>query len=175
MLTLRCTRKLIQELARAGHELGEEPAEIPQLHEWYANLFRLERRKCLIFTHATTLFTFVVPGVTKPHFVALQKLMRDSLEVALRAEGFGPEVADRILGTQDSLQILPTRSRSVLGSMNDFVHMTRVYIDMEGGLAHVDVAWLNRNLNVAPMSALGYGRPVDAFAEMIRQDGSLRA
>ena len=128
MLTLRCTRKLIQELARAGHELGEEPAEIPQLHEWYANLFRVERRKCLIFTHATTLFTFVALGVTKPHFVALQRLMRDSLEAAVLAEGFGPKVVDRILGMQGSLRILPTRSRSVLGSMNDLVHMTRVYI-----------------------------------------------
>ena len=116
----------------------------------------------------------MAPGVIKPHFVALQKLMRDSLEVALRAEGFGPEVADRILRPQDSLQILPTRSRSVLGSMNDLVRLARGYIDMEGGLAYVDVAWLNRNLNLAPMSALGYGRPVDAFAEMIRQEGASR-
>ena len=61
MLTIRCTQKLIKELVAASHTLTPEPGELPPLEEWYANLIRTERRKCVLFTHADTLLFFFVP------------------------------------------------------------------------------------------------------------------
>jgi hypothetical protein len=39
MLYIRCTKKMIDELARNGHSLAGEPNDIPVLREWYANIF----------------------------------------------------------------------------------------------------------------------------------------
>jgi hypothetical protein len=64
MRTLHCTLKLLK-------ELGNPPLQIstPETHEglgnWYANLLRIDRRKCLMFTNEKTLYSFLIPRVMK--------------------------------------------------------------------------------------------------------------
>ncbi len=89
------------------------------LSDWYANLFRLDRRKCLLFTNERTLYTFLVPGVLKRDFSRLDNLFTSLLGYNLQYEGFDIETVERILGEYVELGIAKTMNRSVLGSMND--------------------------------------------------------
>ena len=53
-----CTKKLLTLLGLKTKDLSQPPLqEIPDMAEWYGNLFFLDRRKCLIVTHARTLYT----------------------------------------------------------------------------------------------------------------------
>jgi len=167
MLHLRCTKKLIDELHKAGHELADETAEIPALNEWYGNLFRLERRKCLLFTHASTLFSFTLFGLTRPDFIALGKTFNRNLRSVLIHEGMDENLAETISPSVETVRLLKTRSRSVLGSMNDFIFQVRVHVEVAGGLARCDIADLNYTLNHVPMGALAYARPEAAFKHFL--------
>ena len=171
MLYVRCTKKLIDELTRNGHSLAGEPDDIPVLHEWYANIFRIERRKCCLFTHATTLFSFFVPGLTKPAFVNFQATFNKNLDLALRAEGLMMAPAEADAAPESGLGILKTSSRSVLGSMNDFIYGIHDYVELDGGLAYCDVQDVNNRLNSTPMGALDYAYPINAFAEALVKHG----
>ena len=57
---LRCTGKLLNLLGKQSVRLVEAP---PKSDDWYANLLWLDRRKCLLITHAGTLFSLFVVDV----------------------------------------------------------------------------------------------------------------
>ena len=59
-MIVRCTAKLRALLGRqAQHQADPGCSE----RDWYANLLVIERRKCLLVTHAGTLFSVFVPDV----------------------------------------------------------------------------------------------------------------
>ncbi|MGE5286714.1 MAG: DUF6933 domain-containing protein [Micromonosporaceae bacterium] len=53
-MILRCTKKL---LAVLGAGRVAEPGPTPDAEDWYASLLWFDRRKCLLLTHAATLFS----------------------------------------------------------------------------------------------------------------------
>jgi len=55
---LRCTKKV---LAVLGAVRVADPA--PDAEDWYGNLLWFDRRKCLLLTHAGTLFSVFEPDV----------------------------------------------------------------------------------------------------------------
>ena len=134
MSTIRCTQKLIKELVAAGHTLTPEPGEVPPLQEWYANLIRIERRKCVLFTHAGTLFSFFVPGLARPDFKAFDRIFNLNLQALLQQEGIDVPLA-RIAPGDTPMGILKAKSRRILGCMTELIFQTSMILDMEGGLA----------------------------------------
>ena len=62
MPVLRCTQMLLGELRVSDDDLVDESESSGRLGDWYANLLRIERRKCVMFTNAATLYTFLVLG-----------------------------------------------------------------------------------------------------------------
>ena len=64
-------------------EIGEPP---PSDEDWYANLLWLERRKCLLLTHAGTLFSGFVPDVRAAELRPLGPFVVNVVEAALRSE-----------------------------------------------------------------------------------------
>jgi len=48
---IHCTRKLLKELDVSLIEPDSYPSNTEGLGNWYANLLRIDRRKCLIFTN----------------------------------------------------------------------------------------------------------------------------
>jgi hypothetical protein len=64
-----------------------------------------------------------------------------------------------------------TSSRSVLGSMNDHVLTIRWNVELDGGLARLDVLDVNHRLNTTPMGALAYVYPIEAFAKALAEHG----
>jgi hypothetical protein len=65
MPLIRCTRKLLE--AIGGHVASSaEPGHAALLGDWYANLIRIERSKCVILRSERTLLTFTVPLLSDP-------------------------------------------------------------------------------------------------------------
>jgi len=60
VVIVRCTAKLRALIGRQAQE-RTDPGCSPS--DWYANLLVIERRKCLLVTHARTLFSVFAPDV----------------------------------------------------------------------------------------------------------------
>ncbi len=164
-MVIRCTTKLLKELGMKlttvtdGDDLGGE------LDTWFGNLLRLDRHKCIVFTHAQTLFSFLVPRVRKADLIDFRLFFLSHVDEALRSEGLSVAVLPGI--DRDSCMIARTNNRSVLGSMNDLAVQCRVSIEAEGGLSRCDMPRLQRQLNRVPLSAIGYDQAIDRLKELV--------
>ena len=83
MAILRCTQKLLSELKLKPSDRLQKPDE---LSGWHANLLKIDRRKCVLYPHDTTLFSFFVPGLKKPDFENFHEIFRQNLFKSLLAE-----------------------------------------------------------------------------------------
>jgi len=162
MILLRATAKLLSELRIPPSSLAALPPD-GFLGSWYANLFRIERRKCVLFTNDRTLYSFFVPSLRRVDLTRIPDVFREALVANLKAEGFEEGVLRQAEEACREHVVERTGSRSVLGSMNDLTRMLEFHLSSEGGLARVDLFGLNKGLNRTPMSAIGYRRPIDAM------------
>ena len=155
-MILRCTKKL---LAIIGPALVGEPAPVPDADDWYANLLWFDRRKCLLLTHSATLFTIFEADVNATGMRATRHLVTCLIDRELRGEGLPPGTFGD-LGSEDVI-LAKTADRSVLGCMNDMAFHCEVIITNSGGLAHTDLAELNRSLRRNINSARRYQLPIE--------------
>jgi len=151
MAILRCTKKLLTELKTKSSEGTISSDEIGC---WHANLLRVDRRKCILFTHDATLFSFFVPGLKKPHFQNIREVFGQNLFKNLLRENFPQNQIEIVLDEHREIIIAKTNNRSVLGSMTDLAFQLKYQIAAMGGLVNVDLAELNHELNRIPMSAI---------------------
>jgi hypothetical protein len=151
MAILRCTKKLLSEL-----KLKPEDYQEPQndLSGWHANLLGVDRRKCALFTHDKTLFSFFIPGLTKPDFQRIGDVFGQSLFKTLMREEFPQRQIELFLDDIRDIHFAKTNNRSVLGSMNDLIFQLKYMVGDYGGLANADIMKLNYDLNRIPMSAI---------------------
>jgi len=151
MAILRCTKKLLSEL-----KLTPENCSTPlnDLSGWHANLIRIDRRKCILFTHDKTLFSFLVPGLTKPDFQRIRHVFGQNLFKNLVREALPQIQIELFLDDIRDVHFAKTNSRSVLGSMNDLAYLLKFKIAHNGGLANTDIMELNHYLNRIPMNAI---------------------
>ena len=124
------------------------------LGPWHANLLRVERRKCVLFTNDATLYSLFVPGLRKPHFEQLPDVFGQSLFRALRQEGFSQQQIEAVLDEIEELRFGKTNNRSVLGSMNDLAYQLEWIIDSLGGLGVCSLDEVHHKVNCIPMSAI---------------------
>jgi hypothetical protein len=158
---LRCTKKLLTVIR--PRQLADYP---PDGEDWYANLLWLSGRKCLLLTHAATLFTIFEADVRAadlrdPGRLVTGLIGRELLREQLPADTFGrPDPASIILAK--------TADRSVLGCMNDMTFMCETVTSSSGGLASTDIADLNQALRRNINSARGYQPPIELTAQRLR-------
>jgi hypothetical protein len=153
---LRCTAKVFSLLRVARSRVEDHPASEA---DWYANLIWVEGRKCLLVTHAGTLFTVFVPDVRAADLRPLGPFLVERIHAALAMEGLPPEALGRLV--PEALRLAKTADRRVLGTMNDAAMRCEWIIGDDGGLAKVDLAALHHHLQSTPNGARGYARPID--------------
>jgi hypothetical protein len=157
---LRCTKKLLDVIRPEQLAMQE-----PDGNDWYGNLLVLGRRKCLLLTHADTLFTIFEPDVRAPELRSTHDLVAGLIERELLAE----ELPIHVLGDLEAekLPIAKTADRSVLGCMNDMAYLCADAVARAGSPASADVSSLNRHLRRNINSARDYQRPIDLVLERI--------
>lgn len=110
-MLLRCTSRLLKLMgSRAGVLADVEPGR----DEWYANVFIVERRKCLLLVHADTLFPVLEADVRVAQLNDLGLYVATLVVDALASEG----LAGTVLGPTDpsGVQVAKTASRASSGT-----------------------------------------------------------
>jgi hypothetical protein len=155
---LRCTTRLRELLAEPIIE--ERPASSD---DWYANLLWVQRRKCLLVTHAGTLFSVFAPNVRAADLRPLGAFVVPLIASQLTAEGF-PSTA---LGPLDPDQTLiaKTADRQVIGCMNDLALICQHAAADAGGVGRLDLPTLHHRLQRNITSARHYVPPIDLLAD----------
>lgn len=162
-MTLRCTRKTLALLgARAGTLANAAPSD----DDWYMNLLWLDRRKCLLLTHAGTLFPVFVADVRAADLRPLGLYVVGIIETELASEGLPPDSLGRL--DPDAVQVAKTASRSVLGFMNEMAFYLDYAVADAGGLSRSDSQILNRHLRRRLHSRDGYATPLELVARWVR-------
>jgi hypothetical protein len=117
MTLLHCAQKLLKEI---GNPLLQNPDEPNTgLGNWYANLLRVDRRKCILFTNKKTPYSFLIPKVKKENLKNIVDDFLFNLNMNLQAEGFPIEVICRVMQKYTDIGFAKSASRHVLGSMNE--------------------------------------------------------
>lgn len=160
-LLIRCTQKLLADIPKPLIDPSADSVG------WHANLLRIERRKCVLFTHDETLYSVFIPGLKKPEFEQLPDVFGQRLFKALLWDEFPQAQIEWMLDAARVIRFSRSNSRSVLGSMNDLQFQAQVHIHNDGGLENVDLMDLHHRLNRVPMSAIGYGYAVEQLREFL--------
>lgn len=100
-----------------------------------------------------TLFNFIAPDVPRATIRELDKLFRNYLNCILADEDFAEAERTRILSEYEEIGFANTRSKSVLGSMNDLAFHYIYSILEVGGVHSPEVPEIIRRLNRMPMGA----------------------
>jgi hypothetical protein len=166
MPLIRCTQKLLKELKVEPCDQETMPS---QLGDWHANLLRLERRKCVLFTQDQTLYSLFVPNLKQHDFEQLEEVFRQQLFRYLVNEGLEQSQLEQLLTEYQTIKFAKTASRSVLGSMNDIAFRLKYQIGASGGLSHLDLDTLTKELNRVPLSAIDYRYGIEALKHQLEQ------
>jgi len=164
---LCCTKKIIDLLGVIPNQYEPEN-DTSVLGPWYANLFLVERKKCLIFVNSRTLFCFIVINQAKKDIEQISNMFRRNLLKRLHAESISPDIIARIMKDHEKITICKTSDRKILGSMNEFIFHFRVICEMEEGLANIDTDKVNTQIarNIMKLNN-EYIRPRDMLIKII--------
>lgn len=102
------------------------------LGDWYAHLFFLARRKCVIFAHAKTYYAFVVYDIKRLDIRRLDKIFRTNLGRRLFEDDFSPSAIKKALGTADRITYGRATDRHVLSTMNQMSYDFGACLDTHG-------------------------------------------
>ncbi len=160
-IILRCTGKLLKVLRVPSHELLDAT---PSPQDWYANLLYVDGRKCVLITHAGTLFSLFLPDVLAADLRPIGAVLVPALHAELAREGLPADAFGRL--DPRAVHVAKTADRSVLASMNDLASRCEWMVADGGGLAHVDLAKLHHGLQRNPSGARGFSYAI----ELVRRD-----
>lgn len=164
---LCCTKK-ITDLLKIVPETYKPEDDTSVLGSWYANLFLIERKKCLVFVNSRTLFCFTVINQAKKDIEQISNMFRRNLLKRLHAESISPDIIARIMKDHEKIRICKTSDRRTLGSMNEFIFHFRIICEMEEGLANIDIDKVNTQIAGTIMKLNNeYIRPRDMLIKII--------
>lgn len=168
MRIIHCTKKLLQELDVNILEPDNIPSNPEGLGNWYANLIRIDRRKCILFTNEKTLYSFLIPKVLKSNLKNIEEEFLINLNLNLQAEGSSLEVISRVMQEYGEIGFAKTANKSVLGSMNDLAYLYEVHIIEDGGFDNIKMLQLNQRINRTPMGAMKYQFPIEVLKKVLQ-------
>ena len=154
MMTLRCTRKLLNHLPTTTVE--GDPETTTSLGDWYANLLSIRHRWIVLCISERTLFPVVIQA---KEFRTLLERFREAAAAALTAIGVPGATVETEAQHMQAIAVGRTASRRVLGSLTDFAHECRWKLTET---PDADLKLVSLELARVPRGPLGYDFPCDA-------------
>lgn len=164
-----CTQKLQKEMGLKPKDLLNDSMLESILGFWHANLLHINRRKCILFVNDKTLFNFLVPDVDRQRIKELGTLFNNNFECLLSEEGFTKSVIDQIISECSTTAYSKTKSKSILGSMNDLALHYKYHVMESGGVHSFEIPSIIAKLNRMPMGAIKYSYPIEKLKETIEK------
>ena len=153
MFAIRCTQSLLKRLAAHPDDADEREATTV-LGDWYVKTLNVGRLRLLLCSSERSLLTVIIPAT--PHRTFPERLEQ---AVARILTGL-PITASAIARERREMtwhRFGRTRSRHVLGSMNDFAFLAEHYIRDDG--PDLDLERIAGMLNGAPCRPIRYQSP----------------
>jgi hypothetical protein len=161
-MLVRCTKKTLDLLGRSITLTELAPTD----DDWYLDLLWIDRQKCLLLTHAATLFSIFRPRVRVAELRPVGPYLTEAIETELCAEGLPSDTFAEL--APDAWRLAKTASRSTLGHMTQMAFEIQHIIAQAGGLDHADIAdinhWLRHSLRRRDG---GYTYSIDLIAERL--------
>jgi hypothetical protein len=149
--------------------LGGRAVTLPDLpatdEDWYANLLWLDRQKCLLLTHAGTLFSVFRAGVRAADLRPIRLYVVEAVKAELHSESLPPDILGEL--DPDAVRIATTASRSTLGFMNEMAVHLRYQVAVAGGLNRCDINIVNHHLRRTLHNRGGYVYPIELAAQRL--------
>ena len=168
MLVFRCTAKARKLLGLTDRDLYD--GEDDDMGQWFVDVATFAHRRCLLFTHKPTRYSFWVPRVRKADREVFGDLFGQQLLRTLAADGFDERAFERMI--REDFRFARTNDRSVLGSMNDYIINSRWYFQNPDRWPDIDA--INAQLNRTPMGGIMPGDlafPVEVLERIVRPEG----
>jgi hypothetical protein len=163
MVTLRLTHKLQKLL---DFELSEQhQPTTSQMGDWYANFVPTYSGDLIIFVNEKTLLSVAIPIWESDHLLLLFRLRVGNL---LGMIGIQPKAIESELRHYDHIQFGKTRSRSVLGSMNDIAFQYQVIAEMAENKADLSLSKAEFQMSQMPCKPIDYKGPSDVVKELLK-------
>lgn len=122
MITLHCTAKVLKRFGLEPNPEAMSPTSV--LGNWYANLLNVEHQRHVLCVSERTFLPVIMPA-RQAEFPS--ELGRYLAEV-LRALGIPEARIQGEVGQVSDYSICKTKSRQVLGVMNDFTQMAKYHL-----------------------------------------------
>lgn len=153
VFAIRCTQTLLKRLAAHPNDTDQSETTTV-LGDWYVNTLNVGRLRLLLCSSERSLLTAIIPA-------APLRTFPDRLEQAIARILTGlPITASAIARERREMtwhRFDRTRSRHVLGSMNDFAFLAEGYIRDDG--PDLDLERIAGMLNGAPCRPIQYQSP----------------
>jgi hypothetical protein len=151
MLTLRCTQKLLARGLESSPGAEEPPSAL--LGDWYAHVLIRKPQHLVLCMSERTLLPVVLSAKDAK---SLPMRLSDSICIVLDRLGIDREAVERERREMNVVRIGRTASRSVLGSLNDFMFQLQVGLHRSPERSLVEQAlWLAET----PCKPLEYASP----------------
>lgn len=163
MTTLRCTKKLLQRLRLPKETAISPPTTI--LGDWYANLL-FSRPQLVLCVSERALLPVVV---TAKGLDTLPVRLAAAVGEVLYRIGIPRESIENEIREMERFAYGPTRSKRILGSMNDFMFQLSWLLHDRS-----DMRLLEMSLHLAetPCGPIGYKNPIDFTLALFRSGTS---
>src|SRR6266542_45890 len=161
-MVVRCTKKMLDLLGGRSITLSELS---PTDDDWYLNLLWIDRQKCILLTHAGTLFSVFRAAVRTADLRPIGNYLVAAVETEFRAENLPTDTFSKL--QPNSVQLAKTASRSTLGFMNEMAFELRYFIADAGGLERCDIDVLNQRLRRTLRNRGEYVRPIELAARRL--------
>jgi hypothetical protein len=162
MVTWRLTHKLQKVLQLdLTNELRPTTSN---LGDWYANFVSTYSGDLVVFVNEKTLLSVAIPIWESAHLLSLFRVRVVNL---LGILGIQPKIIENELSHYDEIQFGKTRSRSVLGSMNDIAFQYQVLAEMAENKADLSLSKAEYQMSQMPCKPIGYRVPSDLVKEIL--------
>lgn len=150
-MLIRCTNKLIKEMGLTKADLCEGKEDKSLLGGWYANLFYVKRKKCIIFVNARTLFCAVSFDVNRAQIKNLGELFRLVVGKALLEEDINGSKIQEVVNEAQEIYFAKARDKVVLGTMVQYVKQIKWTIEYRGNWETANLSAIAKEQNRTPL------------------------
>lgn len=145
-------------------------------YKWSASLFYLNRKKCLLFTHKLTLYSFVVLDVKKKDLKTLAIRIINELKAQLNADKINLETALNYFGIETPEEIFFLRTdndQKTLGWVRDLTQNIKSYLLYNDGDKIFGTTYFaNKRINKIPVGSRKFQNSNEMLSDKLSQKES---
>jgi hypothetical protein len=169
MPTIYVSTKLATLIGKARLLPRDNVLASDSLTDWNAQLFSIDRRKCIIITNKATLYSFVRLDILKKDLNDLPNFFISSLFDQLKIDGLYNDKEENFWLDNFSKIVFSTtdNDKKVIGSMNDMIYQLKIAILYKtSGLENPSNIKAGNYVNDIPMGLIQYKNPLDKMRDL---------